>query len=224
MISIGIEDIQRDILNPYQQHRQLSIKESEDILLDIISLLCDSNLKDQETLKYLAKLITTDTYSSIIDERNMNKICGYPLCDQQPERVRDIFGMTETTKKFMLEDNPYWYLSRFCSRIHYRCSQFYQLQLSNDALFNRVGIHLANDTMTENLMENNKKYKITLLEGLLIQRATQDDIKSVISDLKKLNIKEEKEKVEPITADALSKWLDDIKIDEHKNPNFHGDF
>lgn len=223
-MSVSIETIQNDILQPYQKHRQLSIKESEHILLDLISLLCDTNLKDKETLKYLAKLITTDTYLSIIDERNMNKVCGYPLCNKSPERVRDMFSMDEATRRFMIEDNPYWYLSRFCSKLHYRCSQFYQLQLSNDALFSRIGIHLIDDTIVENSMENDKKYKLTLLEDLLVQKATEDDIKSVISDLKKLDIKETKQDTEAISADSLSKWLDEIKIEENSNPSIHGDF
>lgn len=175
-----IQDIQQIALGSYQKHRQLSIHEAEMISLEIIGLLCDSYCHDEDTLKYIARLITTDVYMDLIDERNLNKKCGYPLCNKAPERIRDPFNMDDVTRKFLWENNPYAYLSRYCSKFHFRCSQFFRLQLSDEALFARTGIHLidkhVHDSKGDDLTNLNaiqeEKYKITLFEEFLREKAS----------------------------------------------------
>lgn len=68
-----IEDIKETALIPFQKHRQLSMHEAEVITLEIIGLLCDSECKDEKTLKYLGRFLTPDMYQDLVDERNLNK-------------------------------------------------------------------------------------------------------------------------------------------------------
>ncbi|CCK71212.1 RNA polymerase II subunit B1 CTD phosphatase RTR1 KNAG_0G01540 [Huiozyma naganishii CBS 8797] len=219
---ISIHRIQQVALSGFQKHRQLSIKESEVITLEIITLLCDASLESEEAAKYLGKLITPETYDDLIDERNLNGLCGYPLCSNSTERRRDPFSMNQTTKLFMSENNPYNYLSKFCGKLHSNCSQFYQLQLSDDPLFTRVGIHLIEDTMKN--VEQEEKYGITLLEEVIRRESTEDEIKFIISGIKQLDIKTKKsENGDTPTPDELSKWLQEITIVENINPSIPGD-
>lgn len=219
-----IEDIKETALIPFQKHRQLSMHESEVITLEIIGLLCDSECKDEKTLKYLGRFLTPDMYQDLVDERNLNKRCGYPLCGKSPERIRDPFSMNDTTKKFLLENNPYAYLSHYCSKFHFRCSQFYQVQLSDEALFARTGVHLFEDPEQD---KHDIDFKVTLFEELLREKASEEDIKSLISGLKKLGLNPDSgttEKDDTELEDDLSKWLAQIKIVENDNPSILGDF
>lgn len=222
----GIEEFQNVALGPFQKHRQLSIREAEIISLEIIELLCDSHCKDEATLKYLARLITPATYQDLLDERNLNKKCGYPMCNRQPERLRDPFSIDYTTKRFLWENNPYAYLSIYCSKFHFRCSQFYEVQLSDEALFARTGVHLVHNSPQEK-KEIDEKYRIELFEELLRQKASEDDIKSLIAGLRKLGInnganQEHKDDDQEMEED-LSKWLAEINIIENDKPSILGD-
>lgn len=229
----NIQDIQKEVLTPYQKHRQLSMKEAQSISLDILTLLCDAQISDEDTLKWLARLMTPETYMDLMDERNLNKLCGYPMCQHAPERERDPFSMSETTKKFLWENNPYAYLSRFCSKFHFRCSQFYQVQLSEDALFSRTGIHLINDTLqTDNSV--NEKYGIELMEVLLRNKATEEEIKNIVLGVNKLDLatgdteyteESRNGEIRNVTSpEDLSQWLQDFKIIENDKPSIIDDY
>lgn len=143
----SIEDIHELILKPYQNHRQLSIKEADTISLELLDLLSQSDCKDRATLKYVANFLTNETYHDLIEERNLNKKCGYPTCTRSQNRVRELYGGNSTATKFLQQNNPYAYLSSYCSKFHYRCSQFYEVQLTDEALFVRIGIHLNGENI-----------------------------------------------------------------------------
>ncbi|EDO16280.1 hypothetical protein Kpol_1053p17 [Vanderwaltozyma polyspora DSM 70294] len=219
---ISIEDIQEKALKPHQMHRQLSIRETEMISLGLLEMLCDSDCQDEKTLKYLAKFLTPELYEDLIDERNLNKKCGYPLCDRAPERIRDPFSIDINTRKFLWENNPYAYLSTYCSKLHFKCSQFYQMQLSEDALFSRTGIHLYTTTSGSNPgIPDDSKYHVTLFEELLREKASEDDIKKLIASMRGLDIQNKADDSE--LDEELSKWLGDITIVENPNPSELGD-
>lgn len=223
---ITISDIQDVVLRPFQNHRQLSMREAETISLELIGILCDSSCKNEETLKYLARLFTQDTYQDLIDERNLNKMCGYPLCAQPPERVRDPFSVNDTTKRFLWDNNPYAYLSTYCSKFHFRCSQFYRVQLSEEALFARTGVHLVQQSQEER-QSVESMYKITLFEELLREKSSEEDLESLIAGLKKLGLQSGDSGVpetDQQTQDDISKWLSEIKIVETEEPSILGDF
>lgn len=221
-----IDDIQNVVLKPFQNHRQLSIREAETISLELIGILCDSSCDDEETLKYLARFLTQETYQDLIDERNLNKLCGYPLCSKPPERVRDPFSVNDNTKRFMWDNNPYAYLSTYCSKFHFRCSQFYRVQLSEEALFARTGVHLVHQNQDER-EKVASQYKITLFEELLREKSSEEDVKSLVAGLKKLGIQSggnlELSEDEQQTQDDLSKWMSEIKIVETDEPSVLGD-
>ncbi|SMN21701.1 similar to Saccharomyces cerevisiae YER139C RTR1 CTD phosphatase [Maudiozyma saulgeensis] len=243
---VSLKNIQDEVLKPFQNHRQLSIKESETLTLDLLALLCDDEIENGNTLKYLAKLITPTTYDDLIEERNLNHLCGYPLCNRPPERnvhhsestlhhgntgVMSSHQNDAIIKRFLWENNPYAYLSKFCSKFHFRCSQFYQVQLDENALFSRTGIHLINDTLKNkenNENENeNTAYQVTLFEDLLREKSTEEDVKSLIIGLKKLGLHNSSGETElsedKLLEDELSQWLSDIKIVENNNPPLMGD-
>ncbi|KAK5781112.1 RNA polymerase II subunit B1 CTD phosphatase RTR1 PWA37_002039 [Arxiozyma heterogenica] len=227
IIKYDIKDLQETVLTPYQKHRQLSMKEAQSITLDILSILCDGQVKDEDTLKWLARFMTSDTYSDLMDERNLNKLCGYPMCHASPERERDPFEMSKLTKQFLWENNPYAYLSRFCSKYHFRCSQFYQVQLSDDALFSRTGIHLINNSMPTNIIMN-EKYNVELMEAMLRNKATEDEFKNIILGVKKLEIdgpdKVTNDTNTNPTPEDLTKWFEDFKIIENEKPTIIDDY
>lgn len=220
-----IQDIQNVALRPFQNHRQLSMREAETLSLELVGLLCDSYCKNGETLKYVARFLTQDSYQDILDERNLNKMCGYPMCGKAPERVRDPFSISDSTKRFLWENNPYAYLSTYCSKFHFRCSQFYQVQLSDEALFARTGVHLIRQSVEEEA-KIDEKYAITLFEELLREKASEDDVKSLILGLKRLGIQSsegESSDNDQHMQDDLSKWLSEIKIVENNEPSILGD-
>lgn len=213
-----------DVLKPFQQHRQLSIREGEVVSLEILTLLCDDYCEDEATLKYLARLMTPEIYTDLVDERNLNHRCGYPLCSGAPERIRDPFSLDQVTKRFLWENNPYAYLSKYCNKFHFRCSQFYQVQLSEEAIFSRTGVHLIHDT--ENMKKSqDDKFNVTLFEELLREKASEEDIKSLVAGLKRLGLdtsNDEEENDEQLEVD-LTKWLEQIRIVENADPPMLGD-
>lgn len=223
----SIQSVQETVLKPYQQHKQLSVREAELISLELIGILCDSNCQDEATLQYLSRFFTPQLYQDLIDERNLNKRCGYPLCGKAPERIRDPFALDDNTKRFLWENNPYAYLSIYCSKFHFRCSQFYQVQLSDESLFARTGIHLFNQS-DENAKCSTEKYSSTLFEQLLREKASDDDVKSLIAGLKKLGIKNDNEDGADDSdlqfETDLSKWLSEIQLVEHEKPALWGDY
>lgn len=243
-MTITLQKIQEEVLKPFQNHRQLSIKESETLTLELLALLCDDEVDNGTTLKYLAKLITPTTYDDLIEERNLNHLCGYPMCGRAPERnvqeniaslhhgnsgVMSSHHNDALIKKFLWENNPYAYLSKFCSKFHFRCSQFYQVQLNENALFSRTGIHLINDTLKSKTPSNveSDEYQVTLFEDLLREKTSEEDVRSLIVGLKKLGLhnttEETANKEDKLLEDELSQWLSDIKIVENANPPLLGD-
>lgn len=100
--------------------------------LFITELLSDSTV-DKLLLKYLSRFLTPSNYDEIIQERNINKYCGYPLCSMPPSRVKDVMSGSFAKSKML----PYAYLNEFCSKHHYQCSVFYRAQLEEEALFSR---------------------------------------------------------------------------------------
>lgn len=213
-----VEEINNSVLKPYQNHRQLTINESELLSLELLDLLSTTYCKDKETLKYVANFLTKETYDDLIDERNLNKKCGYPLCDRSQNRFRDLYGGNGIATNFLKQHNPYAYLSLYCSKFHYRCSQFYHAQLSNEALFSRVGIHL----------NDGKKSDIVLLEEVIANNETrEEDLKLVVQGIGNLDIgksegQDENESKKELEKD-LSEWLSEVKIVENEKPNILGD-
>lgn len=202
-----ITEIKEDILKPYMDHRQLSIREAETLTLNLIELLTTKEVKDSSTMKYLARFLTKQDYSDLVEERNIVKLCGYPLCCKSQGRIRDPF-INQSMTTFLRQNNPYAYLSEYCTKAHFRCSQFYQFQLSDEALFARTGAHLEDYEPTT---------ETQLLEEMI---ARESDVRQMIRGMNELKLSEDdKEEMERDISDMLS----EIKIVEIAEPNIIGD-
>lgn len=197
-----VEYIKLNVLGPYQSHKQLSFKEANFLSLELIDLLSQTECKDISTLKFVSRFFTKAVYGDLIDERNINKKCGYPLCDQRQGRVRDLYE-NSLVSDFLRQNSPYKYLTSFCSKYHFKCSQFYQVQLSDEGLFGRVGVHL----------DGFQGKNVIVLEEA---SATNVDMKSIIRDLETLYIAGKS----PDSSDGLQKdfieWVDNMKIVENE--------
>ncbi|AGO13318.1 AaceriAFR175Cp [[Ashbya] aceris (nom. inval.)] len=201
-----IEDIQRQVLAAYRQHRQLSLKEADLLTVELLELLSQTECTP-ETLKYVGRFFTKTTYSDLIDERNLNKRCGYPLCGQSQGRIRDPYE-NRRVSSFLTQNNPYKYLTSFCSKLHFRCSQFYQVQLSDEALFARVGVHL----------DDYEAGRVVLLEEAM---AEERDLRTMIRGMNGLSLAENGAGDE-LQRD-LSEWLSEVRIVENERPPLLGD-
>ncbi|CDO95897.1 unnamed protein product [Kluyveromyces dobzhanskii CBS 2104] len=203
-----VEEIEETILKPYRNHRQLAIREVETIGINLIDLLITKDVHDARTMKYIARFLTKQDYTDLVQERNLVKRCGYPLCSKSQARVRDPFANVQMTN-FLRQNNPYAYLTEYCTKAHFRCSQFYQFQLSDEALFARVGVHL-DDYLPSNEMQ--------LLEEVL---ARESDVKQMIRGMTDLKLAEDdsKEEMEKDMIDMLA----EIKIVEINDPCSIGD-
>ncbi|CAG98361.1 RNA polymerase II subunit B1 CTD phosphatase RTR1 [Kluyveromyces lactis] len=203
-----IEEIKEVVLKPYTNHRQLTIREVETISINLIDLLITKDVKDARTMKYISRFLTKQDYADLVQERNLVKRCGYPLCSKSQARVRDPFADVQMTN-FLRQNNPYAYLTEYCTKAHFRCSQFYQFQLSDEALFARVGVHLD---------DYEPPSEIQLLEEVL---ARESDVKQMIRGMTDLKLADDdsREEMERDISDMLA----DIKIVEINEPNIIGD-
>lgn len=202
-----VDEIKNEVLSPYMSHRQLSMKEAESLTLSLLELLTVTDIKDPATMKYLARFLTKQSYSELIQERNIVKRCGYPLCQKSQGRIRDPF-IDQKVATFLRQNNPYAYLSEYCSKAHFRCSQFFHFQLTEDSLFTRVGVHLD---------DYQPAIDIQLLEEMI---AKESDVKQMIKGISDLNLAAEEDEIEKDISDMLA----DIKIVENPKPSIIGDF
>ncbi|AET38083.1 RNA polymerase II subunit B1 CTD phosphatase RTR1 Ecym_2349 [Eremothecium cymbalariae DBVPG len=205
-----IEDIKQQVLEPYQKHRQLSLKETDFLSVELLGLLSQTECSDTATLKFVSRILTKTTYADLIDERNLNKKCGYPLCTQSQGRIRDLYENRKVSN-FLRQNNPYKYLTSFCGKFHFRCSQFYQVQLSDEPLFSRVGVHLDDyQEMTE----------VMLLEEVMVR---EKDLKEVVKGMNSLDLTGGPVDSKDELQKDLSDWLSEVKIVENENSNILGD-
>ncbi|KAG0172708.1 RNA polymerase II associated protein 2 [Apophysomyces sp. BC1034] len=85
-----------------------------------------------DTLTEAAIMLQPQTYEEVIEERMVQELCGYPLCDQPPQKParyrisysqRKVFDQTE--------------LASYCSDACLKKSKYYAMQLSEEAVWAR---------------------------------------------------------------------------------------
>ncbi|KAL6945410.1 hypothetical protein ACO0QE_002862 [Hanseniaspora vineae] len=205
----------KTIVQPYTKHKQLSIRESEDLTLDLLLNFSEEDAADAETLQKMGLLLTKKSYMDLIDERNINKKCGYPLCPSQVNRVTDLYSRKNSIMSKSNITNPYAYLTQYCSKWHSQCSQFYHIQLSDEALFSRIGEHLK-------IYEDENEYTdVELLEDMM-EKNNRKDIVDLVSNLQQLRLSGDSEV--NIETEQLAEMMEDFKIVEHNDPEFYGDY
>lgn len=131
----------RDVLTPAEASR---------LQLLITELLVDRAV-DQPLLKYLSRFFTQALYDELVEERNIEHICGYIRCALTPtvHGLRRTLGPSEPVDKYQIYRRrpsmilPTTYLSQYCCKEHYQALVFYRSQLSSEAVFARKDITLA---------------------------------------------------------------------------------
>lgn len=176
------------LLEPYANISLLSAKDSNTIVFNLIELLMENSC-NSTTLKYLSRLLTPESYEDLITERIINHYCGYPLCSYYSKSNINLPSKKTLADKFKILRS---YNSKFCSKKHYQCSEFYKRQLNKDALWIRNNIF----QLPLNY-ENSYESKIILLDD-------------VFED--KENNKNQNEKI-----DEIINLLKSMKVDESSN-------
>lgn len=116
--------------------------------LRIAELVLDNTI-DVPLLKFLSRFLTQQSYDELVEERNIEHQCGYPLCGKSPKhqvRRPSHGGAIETATKYQIWNRkpsmilPNTYLLQYCCKEHYQASLFYRNQLSLEAVFARKNI------------------------------------------------------------------------------------
>lgn len=116
--------------------------------LKIAELVLDNTI-DVPLLKFLSRFLTQQSYDELVEERNIEHQCGYPLCGKSPKhqvRRPSNSGAMETATRYQIWNRkpsmilPNTYLLQYCCKEHYQASLFYRNQLSQEAVFARKNI------------------------------------------------------------------------------------
>lgn len=148
----------------------------------IVSMLTESFCENEQTLKYLARLLSPMSYMDVINARRGKKICGYPLCYKS--------AAENSSDGFFIH-------SMYCNNYHSKCSLYLMRQLSQTPLHERRGVHL---TSYINL-EFDDMYSVSLLEELVASEVPIDTVKSLITSFKDLEF-DDTYKNEPLPLDV----------------------
>lgn len=148
MATLSIDEFMTQMAQ-FANKEMLSPGEALQLSLKIAELVLDNSV-DISVLKLMSRFLTQSSYDELVEERNIEHQCGYPLCDKSPQqRVRRkllLNGMVETSTRYQIWNRkpsmilPTTYLSQYCCKVHYQASMFYRNQLSTESLFTRKDI------------------------------------------------------------------------------------
>lgn len=207
----------------------LTPAEASLLLLKIAELVLD-NAVDVPLLKFLSRFLTQQSYDELVEERNIEHQCGYPLCGKLPKhqvrRPSYSNGGMETATRYQIWNRkpsmilPNTYLLQYCCKEHYQASLFYRNQLSQEAVFARKNILMVPPfaPMAGQWYENN----ITCLEEVLAKhRELKQQGKSLGDVIAMMNGLSVTEKDNEEVLD-LVKLIQDFDIIEHEG-GLHGE-
>ncbi|KAI1316125.1 RNA polymerase II associated protein 2 [Mortierella claussenii] len=104
-------------------------KKYESMVLDWTLTLADP--VSEATLGEAANRIKQSHYQEIIDERNINRLCGYPLCTEPPRDLKGKFRISLSERKVF----DITVLKKFCSSRCLSASRWFESQLTEDPLY-----------------------------------------------------------------------------------------
>jgi hypothetical protein len=185
----------KDQLVQFSHPGTLTPAEASKLTLMLLEALAD-DCCDVFFLRFCSRFLTKDSYTELMEERNINKLCAYPLCHEHQARSRSL--------QWSSVPLPYEYLKYYCTKTHFQCSEFYKSQLSPEALFARKDVTVQHYGSME--YENG----ITLLEEVLAQRQKGASMRQVLEGLTGLSINQEKDE----KIDKMASMLHDIEIVE----------
>ncbi|KAF9902806.1 RNA polymerase II associated protein 2 [Linnemannia zychae] len=125
---------QENKLNRKQQLIQQNIelrKKFETMVLQWQEVLLDP--VTEETLGEAANRIKQSHYREIIEERNIAKLCGYPLCAKPPRDIKGKFRISLQERKVF----DISVLRQYCSSTCLTASRWLESQLTEDPLYLR---------------------------------------------------------------------------------------
>lgn len=175
-------------LAPYANKDMLTPAEASLLQLKIAELVLDHTI-EIPLLKFLCRFLTQQSYDELVEERNIEHQCGYPVCNKSPKhQVRRLShlgtGSMELATRYQIWNRkpsmilPNTYLSQYCCKEHYQASLFYRNQLSQEAVFARKEILMVPPfpTVVGAWYENN----VTSLEEVLAKhRELKEQGKSI---------------------------------------------
>ncbi|KAG0299283.1 RNA polymerase II associated protein 2 [Dissophora globulifera] len=130
--STGQAGDQGDKLNRKQVLLQNNIdlrKKFESMVLEWQEILCDP--VDIETLGEAANRIKRSHYEEIIEERNIGKLCGYPLCPNPPRDIKGKFRISLQERKVF----DISVLKQYCSSTCLSSSRWLEAQLTEEPIY-----------------------------------------------------------------------------------------
>ncbi|XP_045147976.1 putative RNA polymerase II subunit B1 CTD phosphatase RPAP2 [Echinops telfairi] len=93
--------------------------------LHLVEQLLEENITEDFLIE-CGKVITSDHYNDVVDERSISKLCGYPLCQKKlgivPKQKYKI--STKTNKVYDITERKC-----FCSNFCYKASKMFQAQI-----------------------------------------------------------------------------------------------
>lgn len=196
----------KPVLLNYSHPDTLTPTEASRLSLSLVEVLSE-DICDKFFLKFISRFLTKDSYSEILQERNINKVCAYPMCCEAPGRIKDHYSKSYQKSKML----PYAYLNLYCSKTHYQCSEFYKTQLSDEAVFARKDITVK--------PYGSMKYEvnITLLDEVYDKYNERNDnsqsIIDIIRNLDSMSLNDSKQSKDEM-MDNMNQMLQDIKIVE----------
>ncbi|KAF9926786.1 RNA polymerase II associated protein 2 [Linnemannia zychae] len=132
--SVGESAQDESKLNRKQQILQQNFelrKKFETMVLQWQEILLDPI--DEATLGEAANRIKQSHYKEIIEERNIAKLCGYPLCSRQPRDIKGKFRISLQERKVF----DISVLKQYCSSTCLTASRWLEGQLTEDPLYLR---------------------------------------------------------------------------------------
>lgn len=198
-MTITIDSFKSNLMQ-FSHPGTLTPGEASRLTLILLEVLADDDC-DAYFLKFISRFLSRDVYGELIEERNINKLCAYPLCREKQARAH---GLHRTSVGL-----PYEYLKYYCTKTHFQCSEFYKAQLSPEALFARPNVTVESYGAME--YENG----ITLLEEVLQERNRGASLRQVLNGMDTLTLQDDKQDEAIQQMDSM---IQDFKIVENEQP------
>lgn len=115
----------------YRKNNMLTAQQSSQLTFSFVELLMDTAV-NYAALRYLSRFLTAETYWEVVEERVINHLCGYPVCDVTSNLIKP--------KESLNIRMPSTHVNKYCSKRHYQCSEFYVSQLNSQPLFLRDNV------------------------------------------------------------------------------------
>ncbi|GBB86676.1 hypothetical protein RclHR1_13050005 [Rhizophagus clarus] len=88
---------------------------------------------DIDILRESAKYLSPQHYFEIVEERNADNLCGYPICNKSRQEIQGQFRISNRSRKIY----DITELKCYCSNVCFTSSKFFATQLSEEPVYMR---------------------------------------------------------------------------------------